>query len=287
MFSLVNLSVLVGLFALVIASLFDIRTREVPDWLNFSLAAFAIGSALMLSITSSDYRLLVNAIIGMAAGTLIGIMLFYTGQWGGGDTKLIAGLCAIMGFSYLDFRQGLLLIGSFLVNTMLVGAIYGLGFSFVKAIINFKDFKPAIENKLRSKQVLAIRITLLLIGIAAFLFLLATKSIEAGMIFGLAMSLFLFFYLWAFVGVVEKTCMIKEIDVAKLTEGDWIVGDIIKGKKVLLKPSRTGITLEQIAMLKRHRVKKVTVKEGIPFVPSFLIAYIITFTIGNWLAFFL
>ncbi|MBN2459567.1 prepilin peptidase [Candidatus Woesearchaeota archaeon] len=284
---MVNLSVLVGLFALVIASLFDIRTREVPDWLNFSLAAFAIGSALMLSITSSDYRLLVNAIIGMAAGTLIGIMLFYTGQWGGGDTKLIAGLCAIMGFSYLDFRQGLLLIGSFLVNTMLVGAIYGLGFSFVKAIINFKDFKPAIENKLRSKQVLAIRITLLLIGIAAFLFLLATKSIEAGMIFGLAMSLFLFFYLWAFVGVVEKTCMIKEIDVAKLTEGDWIVGDIIKGKKVLLKPSRTGITLEQIAMLKRHRVKKVTVKEGIPFVPSFLIAYIITFTIGNWLAFFL
>jgi prepilin signal peptidase PulO-like enzyme (type II secretory pathway) len=34
-------------------------------------------------------------------------------------------------------------------------------------------------------------------------------------------------------------------------------------------------------------VNKVMVKVGIPFVPSFLVAYIITFSIGNWMMFFL
>lgn len=287
MFALVDLSVLAGLFALIIASIFDIKTREVPDWLNFSLLAFAIATALLLSITKSDYHIIINALIGLLAGILIGVILFYTGQWGGGDTKLIAGLCTIMGYSSGNYRQGLLLIGSFLICTMLVGAIYGLGFSFYKAISNYKQFKPAIEQKLRSKQVLVIRIILLAIGIIAFFFLLFTKSIESGMAFGLAMSLFLFFYLWAFISVVEKTCMIQEVEVKKLTEGDWIVGDVVKGKKTILKPSKTGITLEQIAMLKRHKINKVMVKVGIPFVPSFLFAYIITFGIGNWIIFFL
>jgi Flp pilus assembly protein protease CpaA len=287
MFALVDLSVLVGLFALFVASIFDIKTREVPDWLNFSLAAFAIATALLLSITGSDYHILANALVGLLAGIVIGLILFYTGQWGGGDTKLIAGLCTIIGMASADFVQGLLLIGSFLVCTMLVGAIYGLGFSFVKAILNYEQFKPAIEQKLRSKQVLVIRIILLLIGIGSFIFLLATKSVESGVVFGLAMSLFLFFYLWAFINVVEKTCMIQVAEVKNITEGDWIVGDVVKGKKIILKPSKTGITLEQIAMLKRHRVKSVKVKAGIPFVPSFLVAYIITFALGNWIAYFL
>lgn len=284
MLELFVLNALVGLFALIIASLFDIKTREVPDWLNFSLLGFAIGSALIMSIINHEPRFLLSALIGLGAGLVIGVLLFYTGQWGGGDTKLIAGLCILMSLTYADYLKGLLLIASFLINTMLVGAIYGLVFSLVKAVTNFKHFKPAIEQKLRSKQVLYIRVILLLVGIFAFLFLLATKSIESAMIFGFAMSLFLFFYLWAFVSVVEKTCMTQQVPVNKLTEGDWVVGEVIKGGKVVLKPSKTGITLEQIALLKRKKIDKVTVKVGIPFVPSFLIAYILTLTIGNWLA---
>jgi Flp pilus assembly protein protease CpaA len=273
----------VGLLALMAASIFDIKTREVPDWLNFSLIAFAIGTSLVLSIYHGYPHIFLDSLLGLAVGLAIGLLMFYTGQWGGGDCKLIIGLSGIIGFSFSEFSQGIPLFLMFLVNILLVGAIYGLGFSIVKALTHYKDFKEAVEKRLRSKEVLVIRVALLIIAVGAFIFLVASKSLESALLFGFCLSLFLFFYLWAFVSVVEKTCMIKKVRVGMLTDGDWVVGEVIKNKKVILKPSKTGITLKDIALLKKMNVREVTIKIGIPFVPSFLLAYILTYLFGNWL----
>ena len=43
-----------------------------------------------------------------------------------------------------------------------------------------------------------------------------------------------------------------------------------------------GISLQQIALLKKLKVKQVWVKEGIPFVPSFFFAYILTLWKSAW-----
>lgn len=287
MLNLTFISLIIGLIALIIASLSDIRTREVPDWLNYSLVAFAIGSALILSIYHGYAHLLINSLLGLALGLIIGLLMFYTGQWGGGDSKLIIGLSALIGLSFSGFDQGIPVLIIFLVNILLVGAVYGLIFSFVKAILNFKNFKRAAEKRLRSREVLVIRIIFLVIGIGAFIFLLITKSTESVLLFAFVIALFIFFYLWIFVSIVEKTSMIKQIKVKDLTEGEWIISNVEKNKRIILKPTRTGVTLKQIALLKKHRIRKVTVKIGIPFVPSFLIAYILTFTVGNWLAYLL
>jgi len=45
-------------------------------------------------------------------------------------------------------------------------------------------------------------------------------------------------------------------------------------KEYVCGPGDLGITNQQIALLKQHGIKHVVVKEGIPFVPSFLIAYV-------------
>jgi Flp pilus assembly protein protease CpaA len=287
MITLNYVGLIIGLVALVIASLFDIRTREVPDWLNYSLVAFAVGSSLILSIYRGYVHIIINSLLGLAFGLAIGLLMFYTGQWGGGDSKLIIGLSALIGFSFSEFSQNIPFFIIFLINILLVGAIYGLGFSLVKALLNYKSFKQAVEQKLRSRQVLVIRIILLVLGIGAFVFLLLTKSVESAMIFGLALSLFLFFYLWVFVATVEQTCMIKKIKLSQLTEGDWVVGEVVKNKKTILKPTRIGVTLKQMALLKKNRIREVTIKVGVPFVPSFLIAYVLTFALGNWLVFLL
>jgi Flp pilus assembly protein protease CpaA len=273
----------VGLLALIAASIFDIKTREVPDWLNYSLIAFVFGSSLILSIYQGYLHIFFEAVLGLAVGLGIGLLMFYTGQWGGGDSKLIIGLAGLIGFSFSELRNGIPLFFIFIINILLAGAVYGLGFSIVKAIINFKHFKEAAEKKLRSRGVLVIRVVLLVLAIGAFIFLLFTKSVESALIFGFALSLFLFFYLWAFVSVVEQVCMIRKIKLSQLTEGDWLVGDIVKNKKVILKPSKIGVTYKEIALLKKNRIREVTIKIGIPFVPSFLIAYIMTFALGNWL----
>ena len=65
-----------------------------------------------------------------------------------------------------------------------------------------------------------------------------------------------------------------------LTEGDWITEDIkIKGK-VVYKPERTGISKPEILKLqkleKQNKLKNVIVKEGLPYVPAFLVALIAT-----------
>jgi Flp pilus assembly protein protease CpaA len=287
MLPLTFIGLVVGLVALIIGSLFDIKTREVPDWLNYSLIAFAVGSSLILAIYYGYSHIIVNALIGLGVGVAIGLLMFYTGQWGGGDSKLIMGLSALMGFSFSEFNTGVPLFFVFLINILLVGAIYGLSFSLVKALTNYNGFKQAAEEKLRSKKIFWVRVVLLIIAIAALVFLLASRSVESGIAFGLALSLFLFFYLWVFVETVEKTCMIKKIKLSQLTEGDWIVGNVMKNKKILLKPSKTGITLKQMELLKKHRMREITIKIGIPFVPSFLVAYILTFVFGNWLSLFL
>jgi len=275
----------VGLIALIIASWCDIKTREVPDWLNYSLIAFALASAVTLSIYHNYSHIFFESLLGAGFGVLIGLAMFYTGQWGGGDAKLIIGIAALIGFSVSDISKSSMYFLVFLVNILLVGSLYGLGYSFVKAIINYKLFKPAIEEKLRSKTALIIRIILLVLGIGAFIFLVASRSIESAVLFGLALAFFLFFYLWAFVSTVEQVCMIKKTPVSKLTEGDWISGNVMKGKKIILQPQKTGLTLEDIALLKKKKIKEVLVKIGVPFVPSFLIAYILTFAVGNWMAY--
>ena len=71
------------------------------------------------------------------------------------------------------------------------------------------------------------------------------------------------------------------IPVKKLTEGDWIAKDVVvKGKKIC-GPKDLGISRKQISRLSKLNIKKVLVKYGMPFVPSFLLAFIITLLWGN------
>jgi Flp pilus assembly protein protease CpaA len=277
-------SLFIGLAALLVASWCDIRTREVPDWISFSLMTFAVGNATIISLYTNNYLFIINSVIGLAIGVGIGFFMFYTGQWGGGDSKLIMGLLALIG---LNIKESLLsnsnLMVVFIINILLVGAFYGIIYSLVKAILNFKECKKAAQEKLKAKPLLITRIIIIIMVLGSLAYLVLSPSFDSAMIFGMCAFAFVLFYLWVVISCVEKTCMIKEVDVGSLTEGDWIVNPIMKNKKIILKPTKTGITREEIALLKKNSIRKATIKIGIPFVPSFLLAYIITFLVGNWL----
>jgi prepilin signal peptidase PulO-like enzyme (type II secretory pathway) len=105
-------------------------------------------------------------------------------------------------------------------------------------------------------------------------------------VFALIVLVFFVFYLWIFTKVVEESSMIKEIPVGKLTEGDWILKDVVVRGKKICGPKDLGISLEQISELKKLKVKRVLVKEGLPFVPSFLVAFVITLLFENWFLYF-
>lgn len=282
------LSIIVGFVAILFAASSDIRTREVPDWLNFSLVAFALGNAVILSISNSSWSFIINAAAGLVFGLVIGLSMFYAGQWGGGDSKLIIGLSALIGInlSLLVPLRSIPLIIVFLVDLMVVGAIYGLGYSLVIAFMNFRRCKDAALEIIKKKEMMVLRMIMLLLMFAAFVNFLIRKSTDSLVWVAFSLLLLFIFYLWLLISTVEKSCMIKEIKLAALTEGDWVVNPVMKGKKLLLGPTRTGISRDEIALLKKNRIKDVVIKVGIPFVPSFLIAYVLLFVMGNWLAYF-
>ena len=98
---------------LTIASISDLRTREIPDWLSYSFIAFGLGLAVIKSSVFLNFSPIIESLTGFIAGLAIGWAMFYLGQWGGGDSKLMMGLGATLGLSFqfpLDF------FASFLMN---------------------------------------------------------------------------------------------------------------------------------------------------------------------------
>jgi prepilin signal peptidase PulO-like enzyme (type II secretory pathway) len=79
--------------------------------------------------------------------------------------------------------------------------------------------------------------------------------------------------------------MLKRVHPNKLTEGDWIVKDVVIGGKRITGPSDLGISMPQIRKLRalaaKGKVRAVLIKQGMPFVPSFTFAFLLYLAFGN------
>ena len=272
----------IAIIALIIASITDLKKREVPDWLNFSLIPLGLGIRLIWSLINNDYSFIISGIIGFAVFFVIALIMFYTGQWGGGDSKMLMGLGALLG---LEFNINSDLI-SFLINTVIVGSIYGIFWSLILVIKNRKKF--LLELKKITRSILLIRKIMLILFIILILTLIILPgALNKLFIVSLIVIIYTSFYLLIFIKAVERSCMLRYVNPAEITEGDWIAKDIYIGKQYISGPKDLGIEKNQLNKLigfyKKGKIKQVLIKVGIPFVPSFLGAYIITLIYGNML----
>ena len=272
-----------ALISLAIAAVSDIKTREVPDWLSYSTIFFGIGLRLLFSVITLDSSYLITGILGSIAFLIIALIMFYTGQWGGGDSKLLIGIGALIGLEP-DFST-IPLLFIFWMNAIFIGALYGLLYSIYLAFKHKKRFSKQFK-KLYSKHK---KQRYLLLGLS--IITLVTSFFVPGFYIKLTTIGFAFFilamsYILIFVQAIEDTAMKKLIPVQKLTEGDWIVKDILIDGKYICGPKDLGIDKKQIQKLvrlkRKGKIKKVLIKEGIPFVPGFFLALIVTILFGNW-----
>ena len=274
------------IIVLIIASITDIKTREVPDWINFSLIPLGIGINLIWSLATNNWNFIIFSLTGFIALFIIALLMFYTGQWGGGDSKMLMGLGALIGLK-LSLDSTLI---SFLINIVIVGSLYGLVWSI---ILSFKNRKKFIkELKKSTKSIIKIRRIMLIWFIILLISALFIKDV-AIKILVILLTIFIYasFYLFIFIKAVEKSCMLKYVKPTEVTEGDWIAKKIFVNKKYIAGPKDLGIEKKQLKKLinyyKKGKIKRVLIKIGIPFVPSFLIAYLITLWIGNVLLLFI
>jgi len=280
----------IALVALIAGTITDLKTREVPDWLNFSLIFAGMGVRTIYASITFEWFVIIEGLAGLALFVLLGYLMYYTGQWGGGDSKMMMGMGALIGLKFTLDPFPLLLV--FLFHILLVGALYGMGYSIVLAIIHKKKFTEKFRDIMYSKKIKLFRrvsaLLFLLIFIALFFWIRGNTIdiIALSLIVILLILLYLSFYLVVFIKAVEAAAMYKYIPPEKLTEGDWIGEDIIIGGKKIAGPKDLGIEQKQIkellALKKKGKVDKILVKYGIPFVPSFLLAFIVSIAVGAW-----
>jgi len=257
---------------LLLASIFDIRMREVPDYLSYGFIIAIIGGSLLYSFYTNIFFFLF-ALLGVALFFSLGYLLYYTKQMGGADVKLLAGLGALFANNTIG-NIPLPLIFLFLL--LLLGSLYTLCWGFVLYMKSFQVANKKFKKFLAEKK--WERIALVMIAGVFLAAMVFAKSQELQMLFGAgAILVIVSFYLVAFVRIIENLHFIKEIPVQYLTEGDWLAKDVKVGNKIICSARSLCIDKEQITILKKAKIHSVLVKIGIPFVPAILLANIATF----------
>lgn len=266
----------VCLFLLVIGAFTDLKSREVPDWLNYSGIFVGLGLRLIWSFYSFDWSYIISGLIGFGVFFGLACLMFYLGQWGGGDSKMLMALGALLGlkFSFESFTVG------FLISLMIAGGLYGFVWSAVLAVKNWRRFSAEYRKMLVEKK----KYRALFLGFS-FVLLVSAVFVSGAFTRFLLVFIALFVpavnYLVLAVKSVENCCMYQRVRPSELTEGDWIAKEVkVKGKRIC-GPKDLGIEKKQIRKLIKLNVKSVVVKTGIPFVPSFLLAFLLTLWIGN------
>ncbi len=282
-FWLINSIIFIGL---VFASITDMKTREVPDYLNYSMTILGLVLAIITSLLVKSFWPLINSLVGFGVGFGVGSLMYYTAQWGGGDAKMLMAMGTLIGINVKSFivNYQMPFFITLILTIFFAGAFYGVIYSIFIMIKNWSKFVKKWNEVVKERKMIILQIGVVLI---VFIIFGCSNLFVESYVLKMTLSLMSFmmlivFYLSFVIKVIEKSCMVKNVDVCKLTEGDWIVKDVKIKNKVVCSPKDLGISKEQIDILKKNNIRKVWIKEGIPFIPSFLIGFIIMLIWGNW-----
>jgi Flp pilus assembly protein protease CpaA len=253
---------------IIVASMQDLKRREVDNWLNLLLLVSGLVFVFFGAILRGEPDIIFLATFLLVVMFFVMNLFYYGRVFAGGDAKLL--LAMTMFFLGVNFWESVGNIGIFLLFLMLAGSIYGLVYSFVLWLknmgkVNKEMARVARANHVKYLEVLGV--VLMLLGFVDFLFFLIGAFI------------FIFPLLYVFAKGLENISMIREISGKELREGDWLVKDIKIGRNVI-KADWDGLSLKDIELLKGK--KKVMIKEGLPFVPAFLIAFLLYVFLKEW-----
>ena len=243
----------------------DLRSREVANWLNFSLIIFALGFRFFYCLFSeTGFQFFYQGLYGLGIFFILGNLFYYGRMFAGGDAKLMIALGAVLPFSEI-FSANVKIFSLFFLVFLIAGAVYGLGWSVFLGMNNFKEFKKHFSKMLMKNRKLSCIILFLGLALMIFGFKDNLLLLMGGLIFILP-------FLYAYAKAVDEACMIKKIKTSELTEGDWLYKDVKVGRK-LIKAKWDGVSKKDIQLIKK-KFMVVTIRQGIPFTPVFLISFL-------------
>lgn len=228
------------------ASIDDIKTTEIRDIEVY----FFIGILSLLNIIQifyyKDLNLVYSLIFNLLVFGFFGFFLYFSGQWGMGDSFLL------LAIGLLNIFKNLFEIFFWLLTTFSIGMIFIFLFSVVFSFTARKFYSFSIYS--------------------TFSFIFAFFSLLFSILFIFTSEvinslLFFLIFLYSSIPFLNevKNLMIRKISINELKEGD-----VLLEFKVW-----KGITKKEIEELKTKNVKYVYIKEGVRYAPTFLFTLIL------------
>jgi hypothetical protein len=267
-----------------LAAAWDLKTTEIPDVIPHVMILSAIIFWGIQSYILHDYWLIAQSFLVGLGFLGFGFLMYYLGQWGGGDAKMLSAIGFLIPENIYNFKIRSIYESIFnllpfpiiyLINVFFLGAIYMIIYAIVLSVINrkiIKDFLLNIKSSSKSTVTLFFSIfifSLILNSIISYNFSIF-KSISTSITVAfLSLTLIL---LWKFIISVEKIGFRRKVHVNKLK-----VGDVLQESRFW-----EGITEKDIERIKKSGKKYVIIKDGVRFAPVFTITLLFTLFIGDF-----
>lgn len=272
-----------------IAAILDLWTTEVPDSVSIVVGGISFGLHVYLSwMTGNIGYALWSA--GLGLGFLAGGWALYcVGGWGGADAVVLGSI----GFALPYVAEVMAPLGqtpwpypvSFLLNVLIVGSIYSLGYAAYKGFAVdglMQTFFDDLRRYWKRMMAIVLFVIALLVSIAVVAHVqniaTLTESLQTlGWYIPLLVGLLI---LYRYLRVVEDEGMVIEKDVDELVLGDVVVEDIELEAGDIHPQRIEGITQDQLDELCETE-ETVPVQHGVRFVLTFPLAFAATAFYGD------
>ncbi len=240
----------------IIASIEDIKKREVYDYINYSFTFFILIIGIFSSILEKSIEPISYVGFGLLIGFFFGSLLYYLGIWGGGDAKFLIGFGASIYF-LKDFKPQFD-ITNIDYNLLSEAITYYLNIFFnpfikIILIINFIFLTLLLINMIFSKRKEEKKELFTLFSI---MFLLLTGLYFDYSEFTLFLLGFIAFLLIFFgkEDLFECVYLKVKVKIKNLKLGDRINEDIKKASKILIpfEKGKKGLTNKKLNMIKNE-----------------------------------
>jgi len=277
-FLVAQLVMVLAILFLFLGSVQDLKTGEIPEKISIgfiiSMLLISTGSAVI----DSNPGYLIDPLLVGAGFFLIGYVLFYLGQWGGGDVKLVAGVGLCLGYlsNYPLMPKGLFpYYATYFINLLAIAfpyaTVYGV-YLGSRVPETGKEFRRLLGDW-KTRAAIA----------ASFLPALLAKYYGLGSLAGIYLAVPFMFIIAFYLKAVEMKALQKTIQVKDLKLWDVVAEDlVVEGKTIASKRDIEGLTEESLMKVKKLSEegkigKEIRIKWGIKFAPVLLLSFISVF----------
>jgi len=270
----------IGIAGFGLAGYWDLRYTEFPDWLPYSIIILALVVRGIFAFLGNNFWIIGDSIIVGLIFLGLGLLLYFSKQWGDGDAWLLGALGFLFpnasGFAVRGILPfPLTLLFNFLFISLIYLIIYSILLGLKKREVN-KIYWDYLKGQSRIIVFLIALFFAFSWGFAVYLYSVLSVTLAA------LTPLILFPFLLAFIllftsyaRVVEESLFKRRISVKDLKVGD-----------VILKGRWRGLNKSEIRELRMGK-RYVWVKEGVRFAPVFLFAMLTSLFYGDLIMIFI